>query len=231
MAKIITFANWKGGIGKTTLSVASIMTLARQGKKILVIDLDSNISITGIFKMELRERTSIQLLNGDKVEPYEVSENIDMIPSDMRISKMSNLSDNTLRSALRKMDLSKYDYVFIDPPGTMNALTRNSIKSAHKIIVPGKPSIVDMKAVSYFFGEMEEMELETDVFVVINENDTKRNQEGILDLYKKEFDDFLYPYPISAMKSLKSLTGNVFKYKFSGIAKSYIDRFVLEVVG
>lgn len=228
--KIVTFSSWKGGTGKTTLTSSTIKNLSENGKKILVIDLDSNISITTVFNMAFKNITSINLLNGETVEPYEVSKNIDIIPSDMRISKMANLHDGVLKRALKKMDLEKYDYVFIDPPGTMNSLTRNAMKAADTVIIPAMPSEIDLHATGYVLNEMEEMELESDVNIVLNGNDPKKNLDDIYKKFAEQYDGFFYPYPISAMKSLKNLTHDILNYKLIGKAKTMIDSFVEGVV-
>ena len=63
--KIYTFASWKGGTGKTSLACAAIETLSKQGATILIIDLDSNLSMSSIYNAIGAKYTSIDLLNGN----------------------------------------------------------------------------------------------------------------------------------------------------------------------
>lgn len=226
----IGHSSWKGGTGKTTLAVAAITTLAKMGKKVLAIDLDSNLSLTRCFEAIGNAETSVDLLNGSIIEPVKVSGNIDIIPSDLRISRMSNISDRTLKVSMKKLNLSGYDYVYIDPPGTMNALTRNAICASDKVVIPSMPSEIDFEATGLVFEEMEMMGVEADISVILNGFDTKRNLNYITNKFVEEYKDFYYHPPIPAMKSLKNLTANVSGYNLTGRAKELIDRFVEGVI-
>ncbi len=232
--KIITCASWKGGTGKTTLAVSAITTLAKQGKKILVIDLDSNLSVTRVFKKVGFSYSSFDLLSGETRTEDIIHEtkndNIHIIPSELKISRMSSLSDRVLKKMIKKLDTSEYDYIFIDPPGTMNALTRNAICAADQVIIPAMPSMIDFEATGLVFEEMEMMDVEADVQIILNGFDSKKNVDNIYNSFLDEYPDHFYKNQISAMKSLKNLTANVGKYKLQGRAKEIIDMFVQEVI-
>lgn len=228
--KTITFASWKGGTGKTTLSASCIKTLAKQGKKILVIDLDSNLSMTRVFGAVGMEKSSIDLLNGETFTPYPGHKNVWIFPSNLKISRMTNISDRTLKMSIKKLNPTGFDYLFIDPPGTMNALTRNAMEASDKIIIPAMPSEIDFEATGLVMEEMEMMGLEADVQIVLNGYDRKRNLEMISQKFTDEYGEFFYSKPISAMKSLKNLTANFSGYDLQGRAKEIIDGFVKEVV-
>lgn len=225
--KVCVATSWKGGTGKTTLAVACISILA-ETKKILVIDLDSNLSMTSVFKMVDQTPNSLSLLDGMPIKPIRFSENIDVIPSEMKISQRQNIAPKTLKKRLEKCDLSKYDYVFIDPPGTMDALTRMAITAADLIVIPAKPSLIDFKAVGYVLEEMEMMDIEADVNVVLNDWDSKRNLNGIYEKFET-LDDLFFPFPIGAMKSLKNITADP-NFKLFGYARKAIVRLIEGVV-
>jgi len=232
--KTITFANWKGGTGKTTLLISAIKTLSKKGKKILGIDLDSNLSLTRCFDAVGRTHNSIDLLNGtfNKFHADNLTgiPDVHIISSNLRISRMTNISDRTLLMNLKKIDLSEYDYIFIDPPGTMNALTRNAICASDVVIIPSMPSSIDFEATALVFEEMIMLGVEADVSVVLNGYDSKRNINKIKDDFSEEYPDFFYKNPISAMKSLKNLTANIADYELQSRAKQIIDNFVEEVI-
>jgi len=228
--KITAFVSHKGGTGKTTTNVATMKTLAGMGKKCLAIDFDSNLSLSQIFDSVGHSPNSIDLLNGDKINPMQTSvENIWIIPSDLRIFRMSSLPEKILKKSLMAQDLSMFDYVFLDPPGTLNAMTATVICAADKIIIPAMPSEIDFEATSLVIEEMEMMDVEADVSIVLNGWDSKRNLNGILEKFQT-YEDLFYSKPIPAMKSLKNLTENVEKYKLVGVAKKRIEDFVLGVV-
>lgn len=227
---IITFASWKGGTGKTTLMAAVVYVLAKLGFKCGIIDIDSNLSMSVIFNATHNNFTSFNLLSGIQGVFQKVMKNIHIIPSRLEISKLDNMSQNELAYRLKKMDLSDFDFIFIDPPGTMNALTRNAICAADKIIVPATPSSIDYAATSLVFDELEMMNIESDVTVIVNDSMPKTNTPGILEKFAEEYKEFIYPEIITNMLSLKNLTTNIYTYNFSGIAKGKIDRFVKEVI-
>ncbi len=225
---IVTLASWKGGTGKSTLTTAVVSVLSLLFK-ILIIDLDSNLSITRVMGQEDSDISSINLLDGEPVIPVSVTGNIDIIPSDLKISQKQGIADRVLKVRLENFDLSKYDYVFIDPPGTMDTLTRNAIVACDRLIIPGMPSDIDFKAINLVFDEIMLMGAEPDVSVVLNGWDKKRNLNDILEKYQS-LEEFFIPEPVGAMKSLKTLTDNFHDYRLSGQAKSAIERFADKVV-
>lgn len=228
--KIITFASWKGGTGKTTLLAAFIWILSKMGFKCGIIDIDSNLSLSNIFKSLNNQFTSFELLSGYSGEFINVMENIDIIPSKLEISKMSNLGQFELDFRLKKMDLSSYDFIFIDPPGTMNSLTRNAICASDIIIIPAKPSSIDFKATSLIIDEMLMMKVESDIYIVVNDSDPKTNVPGVFEKYLDEYDDLVYPKKISKMLSLQNLTSNIFEYVLQGRARKNIELLINEVL-
>jgi len=235
--QIISFDSWKGGTGKTSLAVACIETLAKQGKSILVTDLDSNLSISSIYGMIGSVYTSVDLLNGSFCifpNPPAIK-NIDFIPSDLKISRLNNISDRVLKNNLKKLINSRpkgWDYIFIDPPGTMNALTRNAMIAADKIIIPSMFSDIDFQATKLILEEMEMCGVTADVQIVLNRYDEKRSTQGIEDKFRKDeqFKDFLWSGRIPAMRSISRLTSELSTYSLAGKARQIIENFVDEVI-
>lgn len=232
--KIITCASWKGGTGKTTITAAIMITLARMGKKILAIGLDSVLSLEKAFGVTGKEKSTMDLLNGDTEDVVYriegIKEEIDIIPADKRIRHMTSLPEKVLKIYMKKLDLSKYDYVFIDPPGTMNALTRNAICAADQIIVPAMASAPDLNASEEFFDEMEMMGIEASIDVVLNGFDNKKNPKTIFDDFLLMHGEFLSPVYISYMLSLKNMIADIGGYNLKGAAKKNIEDFVKKVI-
>jgi len=232
--KIYTFASWKGGTGKTSLACAAIETLSKQGATILIIDLDSNLSMSSIYNAIGAKYTSIDLLNGNiNINPKYLSPLLRIIPSDLRIARLNNISDRVLKINLSKCDLSCYDYVFIDPPGTMNALTRNAMVAADRIIIPAMISDIDYQATGLIIEELEMLSVESDIKIVLNRFDAKRTPERIENKFRCSayIQAFLWPKKIPSMKSICRLTAEVMQgYDLQGAAKNIIDNFVEEVI-
>jgi len=235
--KIITFASWKGGTGKTSLATACIELLAKQDKSILIIDLDSNLSISSVYDSIGGKYTSIDLLNGDidftKALWSLQKGQVDIIPSDLKIARLNNISDRVLKINLSKIDLSRYDYIFIDPPGTMNALTRNAMIAADKIIIPAMFSDIDYQATKLILEEMEMCGVDADVQIVLNRYDSKRNTPGIENQFRNDPDlqSFLWSGKVPAMKSISRLTSELSTgYSLQGRAKQIMENFTKEVI-
>lgn len=238
--KMITFASWKGGTGKTSLATAAIETLAKQGKNILVIDLDSNLSMSSIYDKIGMNGNSVELLNGNiRIYPFFCGHfQTCIIPSDLKISRLNNISDRVLKTNINKLlnelnNVVPYDYIFIDPPGTMNALTRNAMIAADKIIIPAMCSEIDYNATKLILEEMEMCGIDADVQIILNRYDTKRNTPGIEEQFRNdpELSPFLWCGRIPAMKSISRLTAELTKgYTLQGKAREIIENFVNEVV-
>lgn len=232
--QFITFSSWKGGTGKTTLQTVTAWYLSLLGKRILMIDTDSNVTMTeSYFKMYNKQgSTSIQLFNGEKVDPLKTPNPcIDIIPSDERISKISNIGPTELNFYLSEIDLSSYDFVFIDPPGTMNAITRNALFAADKVVLTGQISESDFRCIGHMFKEMKIMGLnDKDVYVQINSSEPRKNQPGIIEKYYENYGDYILFPPISNMKSIKNLTSDLYNYKLVGMQKKTIKDFVEKII-
>ncbi len=147
MGKTFSFFNQKGGVGKTT-SVTNIATvMAGFGKKVLLIDLDSQGNATsgvGIEKNE-NESTAYQLLveNSDpRVSIKKTSiENLWLIPSNAHLAgaEMHLISQNkrefVLREQLKKIS-DDYDYIFLDCPPSLGLISINALTASSYIIIP-----------------------------------------------------------------------------------------------
>ncbi|MEL6684272.1 MAG: AAA family ATPase [Pseudomonadota bacterium] len=148
--KIIAIANQKGGVGKTTTTINLGAALAEQNKRVLLIDLDpqGNAS-TGLgIEYDQREATTYDLLSGDVTLAEAVQDTsvdrLSIIPATTDLSSADlELIDNTKRSFLLRDVLrssgtavSKFDYILIDCPPSLNILTVNAMVAAQSIIVP-----------------------------------------------------------------------------------------------
>jgi chromosome partitioning protein len=146
--RIITIANQKGGVGKTTTAINLATALAAIGENVLIIDLDpqGNAS-TGLgIDRKARKRSSYDLLMGynsiqDIVLDTAVP-NLSIIPSTMDLlgfeMEISQASDRAfrLRRALSQPEALVYSYILLDCPPSFNLLTMNAMAGAHSVLVP-----------------------------------------------------------------------------------------------
>jgi chromosome partitioning protein len=145
--RILSIANQKGGVGKTTTAINLGAALAGRGRSVLVIDLDpqGNAS-TGLgIDRDGREQTVYDLLLGD-ANPTKIAlptsvEGLSIIPATMDLSSADAEMVSTerrvvhLKRGLRKGPLP-YDYVLIDCPPSLNLLTINALVASDAVIVP-----------------------------------------------------------------------------------------------
>lgn len=147
MAKILAITNQKGGVGKTTSAVNLAASLAAQGMRVLLIDLDPQGNATmgcGIDKGVLRY-TVYHLLLGMApilaVRQHSDSGKFDVFPANRELAGAEvELVDQPLREMRLKQILTEvateYDYVLIDCPPALNLLTVNGLTAAHAVMIP-----------------------------------------------------------------------------------------------
>ena len=147
MGKIISFANQKGGVGKTTSCVNIASALGIMGHKVLIVDLDPQGNTTsgvGISKKGLKTTTR-ELLNGELTAkevimetPYE---NLSVIPTNTALASAEfdlldfDESEYRMKTALSEIK-DQFDYILIDCPPSLGQLTGNAFTASDGIIVP-----------------------------------------------------------------------------------------------
>jgi ATPases involved in chromosome partitioning len=146
MARIIAIANQKGGVGKTTTAVNLAAALAGAGKRVLLVDLDSQGNATmgsGVDKRELSASTYDLLLGEASVVQVRVTtgEGFDLLPGniDLTAAEIQLMSQDAreqrLKTALAPV-VGQYDYILIDCPPALGLLTLNALAAADSVIVP-----------------------------------------------------------------------------------------------
>lgn len=210
---IITISSWKGGTGKTTLAVMFATIQAARGKKVLIVDLDSNCAISQCFGQVLKDFTSMEFLSGTGENfrgIYPAATNIDIIPGNLNNMLINNMMDRQLKVNLHRGGYAKnYDYIVIDPPGYWGAHTRNAVFASDVLVIPGACSRIDFEASKLYFNTLRQYGVDVETFICVNAFNSKSNLPGIYDEYKNEFGEFLMPEPIPYIQSLKKLTSDV----------------------
>ena len=150
MAEIITVANRKGGVGKTTTTLNLAYSLKELGKKVLVIDLDPQANLTRCFDVENPEniKTIGHLLMAEleeeenySVKDYVISyDEIDLIPSSIYLSATetqmrSETGSERILSEIIEQVREHYDYILIDTSPALNILTINALCASDSVLV------------------------------------------------------------------------------------------------
>ena len=147
MAKIISFTNQKGGVGKTTTCVNLSAYLAVLGQRVLMIDLDAQGNATSGVGIEKYKglKTVNELISGecefDEVVVETEIEGFDVIPStvDLAAADVSLVSMPQREKVLKKVldeVKDKYDFIMIDCSPSLGLLTINALTASDSVIIP-----------------------------------------------------------------------------------------------
>ena len=149
MSRVIAIANQKGGVGKTTTSINLSACLAEKGKKVLLIDMDSQGNTTSGFGLEkneldktvyevLREEVSIE----EAIIPVEECfENLFLIPANRNLAgaEIELVTRENMQYILKKQlepIKDNYDFIIIDCPPALGMLTVNAMTASDSVLVP-----------------------------------------------------------------------------------------------
>ncbi len=160
MAKIISIANQKGGVGKTTSSINIAAYLAKAGKSILLIDLDMQGNATtgsGIDRGKLNHCVYDVLIQTSDPSGVIVptSYHFDVLPSTLNLAgaevELLQISswEYSLKHQLEKIT-EHYDYIFIDCPPSLGVITINALVASDSVIIPLQCEYYALEGISSF---------------------------------------------------------------------------------
>jgi chromosome partitioning protein len=146
--RIITIANQKGGVGKTTTAINLATALAAIGERVLIVDLDPQGNAStglGIDRQE-RKLSSFDVMMGTQTvgsaaiptavpNLFIVPSTMDLLGLEMEIGRESDRAFR-LRRALQTDDALAFNYILLDCPPSFNLLTVNAMAAAHSVLVP-----------------------------------------------------------------------------------------------
>lgn len=153
----VAFLNQKGGVGKTTTAVNLAAALARSGRRVLLIDLDSQAHATLHLGAEPSESGSIyDVLHDPTVAPsvvLNVEERLDLLPAETDLAaaetELSQVPDRyeRLRQAIDLLS-DGYDDIMLDCPPSLGLLTLSALAAVEQVIIPMQAHFLSLQGMS-----------------------------------------------------------------------------------
>src|SRR5947208_9355733 len=156
---IISIASQKGGTGKTTTSISLAAGLARKGKKVLLVDIDSQANSSKVllhnYQAIDKDQTIYQtILQRQSLPIHQTNvQNLEIAPSHILLSntdvELTSAIDHREERLKRELDTikAKYDYVFIDCPPALSWLTVNAFTASDQVIVVVSPGYFELDSI------------------------------------------------------------------------------------
>lgn len=147
MGSIVSLANQKGGVGKSTSAINIAAALGQMGKRTLLVDLDPQGNTTsgvGINKKQIKTSSYDILISRADTESAIVSTkyaNLDILPSNITLAGAefelvdADNRENRFKSAMERVS-DNYDYILVDCPPSLGLLTLNALVASKGVVVP-----------------------------------------------------------------------------------------------
>ena len=207
MCRIIAISNQKGGVGKTTTTINIGTSLAKLGKKVLLVDLDPQGNCTRALGIDKFNKSISDVLASDsnikRVIKKTVMNGCDVIPSDLSLalidsSKLNNPEPHfILRNALKDIE-GKYDFILIDCPPSLGFLNKNALAAAHKVLIPVQCEFFALEGVTQILATIRNIknewnpQIEILGFIISMYDSRNRLSVEIASELRSQFKDYVF---------------------------------------
>lgn len=224
MAKVVSFSNQKGGVGKTTSCVNISAQIANKGKKVLMIDMDPQGNATsglGLAKSKIKNTTYDVIIGRCDIKDAIIKtkfKNLSVVPANIDLAgaelELYDLEDSTnfTKIALDSVK-NDYDYIFIDCPPSLGMLTVKALSISDGVVIPMQCEFYSLEGMSQLLNTVKKIrELYNPALQVVGILLTMYNGRLTLTGHvvaelKKYYSDKLFKVPISRTVRLSEAPG------------------------
>ncbi len=248
-AEIKAIINQKGGVGKTTTTVNLGIGLAKEGKKVLLVDGDPQGSLTislGIQDPDALSETLSTLMLAemeDKSVPPDLGivhhqEGVDLLPGNIELSGVELSLVNTmsreliLRNVLARLR-SSYDYILIDSMPSLGLMNINALAAADSVIIPLQPNYLSSKGLNLLLRSVARVrkqinpKLKIDGILFTMVDSRTNNARSIIASLRNAVGSSIRVFPIEIPRSVRAVEAaekgqSIYRYdKHGKVAEAY----------
>ncbi len=214
MSKIISIANQKGGVGKTTTAINLSAALAQSGKRVLLVDADPQANASSGLGIDIRQlETTVYecLVNNVSAEQailptgqdnlWVLPAHIDLIGAEIEMINM-NARETLLKNVLSPVE-NKYDYIILDCSPSLGLITVNCLTASESVIIPVQCEYFALEGISKLLNTIKIIksklnpELKIEGFLLTMYDNRLRLSNQVHDEVRRHFGDMVFKSVIS----------------------------------
>lgn len=239
MGKVISIANFKGGVGKTTSTGNIGFALNQHKKRVLMIDLDPQFNLTQSVGVSQADYPIYGALRGDyPLSPVSVTEGVDIVTSSLDLIKAeielsAEFKREEILSRLITPIKNKYDFILIDCPPSLGLLTINAFVASDEIYVPIEAEFLALKGYAVLNEAIGRIGLGIDKVFITKFDGRKVLNRNVLDTIKHSLGDIAFKTVIReniALAEAPTQGVDIFRYAPKSAGADDYRQLALEIL-